>query len=352
METHKLLEELSNNPSVSGYEHGLLEIIEEAFSPYVDSIEVDKLGNIICFKKGNKYSTDNPKIMLAAHMDEIGLMINHIDENGLLGFTNIGGIDPRTIVAQEVTVHGSEKLFGVIASKPPHLQDSSEGDKAIKMEDMSIDLGLSREKLEGLVEIGDVVTINRQLAHLKNNRVTGRALDNKAGVASLYQCAKELASISHEADVYYVTTVQEEVTMAGAMTATYAIDPDIGIAVDVGFGRTPELADHDSLNIGGGPGITLGGNIHPGLRKHLVEIASEYNIDNQIEVEAGPTGTDGRVIQITRAGVATLVLSIPLRYMHTSVEIISMKDLDNTGKLLSFFINSIKRESLEGLLCY
>ena len=139
--------------------------------------------------------------------------------------------------------------------------------------------------------------------------------------------------------------------MAGALTSTYKINPDIGIAVDVGFGRTPELGK-DTLELGAGPGITLGGNIHPNLRKHIIKIAKEFNIPYQNEINPGPTGTDARAMQITRAGIPCLVLSIPLRYMHTSVEILDIIDIKNTGKLLAFFIASISNENLEGLLCY
>jgi endoglucanase len=158
--------------------------------------------------------------------------------------------------------------------------------------------------------------------------------------------------MKHDADVYFVSTVQEEVGMAGAITSTYNINPDIGIAIDVGFGTTPELKSYDSIELGKGPGITLGANIHPGLRKELVRIAKEYNIPYQMEINAGPTGTDARAMQITREGIASLVLSIPLRYMHTSVEVIDMIDIKNTAKLLAFYISAIGNSSLEGLLCY
>lgn len=140
--------------------------------------------------------------------------------------------------------------------------------------------------------------------------------------------------------------------MGGALTSTYSINPDIGIAVDVGFGTTPELSSSDSIEMGKGPGITLGGNIHPNLRKKLVEIAKEYNIPYQMEITPGPTGTDARAMQITREGIPSLVLSVPLRYMHTSVEVLDMQDVKNSGKLLAFFIASISSDNLEGLLCY
>lgn len=351
METKKLLESLCNCNGVSGYEHNINEIIESAFNPYSDDISKDKLGNIIAVKKGFN-NINNIKIMLAAHMDEIGLMVNYVEDNGFIRFTNIGGIDPRTILGQEVIVHGKEDLFGVIGSKPPHLQDESEKNKAIKMEDMTIDIGLPKEKVDNLVSIGDTITIKRILTDLQGNRVSGKALDNRSGVVAIFECIKELNNIKHEADVYFVSTVQEEVSMAGALTSTYKVNPDIGIAVDVGFGSTPELPKSSTIDLGKGPGITLGGNIHPGLRKKLIEVAKEYNIPFQMEVCSGPTGTDARAMQITREGIPSLVLSIPLRYMHTSVEVIDMIDIKNTAKLLAFFITSISNENLEGLLCY
>lgn len=349
MDSKILLELLSNNNGVSGYEHSLQDIIKNAFHEYSNDIKIDSLGNIIIHKKGN---SNDLKIMLAAHMDEIGLMVKDIEDNGFIRFTNIGGIDPRTILGQEVIVHGSKNLFGVVGSKPPHLQEPSEQDKAIKMEDMTIDIGLAEDEVKSYVSIGDTITVRRKFMDLKNNRVTGKALDDRAGIAVLYECIKELSRLSHDANVYFVTTVQEEVGMMGALTSTYSINPDIGIAVDVGFGTTPELNKSDSIEMGKGPGITLGGNIHPNLRKEIVKTAKEYNIPYQMEIDAGPTGTDARAMQITREGIPSLVLSVPLRYMHTSVEVVDMEDIKNTGKLLAFFIASIRAMDLEGLLCY
>lgn len=351
MDTKELLKILSNSSSISGYEHRLNNTILSVFEKYSDNITIDNLGNIIILKKGNK-NKSNPKIMIAGHLDEIGLMVKSIEENGFLRFTNIGGIDPRTILGQEVIVHGTKNLFGVIGSKPPHLQESSEVNKAIKMEDMIIDLGYSKEQLEDIINIGDVISIKRDFQELEGERVTGKSLDNKAGVVSIYECIKELSRTNHESDVYFVLTVQEEVGMIGAFTSTYKINPDIGIAVDVGFGFTPELPKSATLDLGKGPGITLGGNIHPGLRKKTVKVAKEYNIPFQAEVAPGSSGTDARAIQITREGIPSLCLSIPLRYMHTSVEVIDMIDVKNTGKLLAFLISSISNENLEGLLCY
>jgi putative aminopeptidase FrvX len=345
------LELLCNNKGVSGYEHTLKDTIVSAFNEFTDDITVDKLGNIVALKKGSS-DENNVKIMIAAHMDEIGLMVKDVEENGFIRFTNIGGFDPRTILGQEVIVHGKEDIFGVIGSKPPHLQEVSEHDKAIKMEDMIIDIGYSKEKVNELVSVGDSITIRRTMANLQGTRIAAKALDDRAGIAAIYECVKELSKMKHEADVYFVSTVQEEVSMAGALVSSYKINPDIGIAVDVGFGTTPELSKSDSIELGKGPGITLGGNIHPTLRKRLTEIAGEYNIPFQMEISPGPTGTDARAMQITKEGIPSLVLSIPLRYMHTSVEVIDMVDIKHTAKLLAFFIASISNENLEGLLCY
>lgn len=351
MKTLDFLEILSNAHSVSGCEDNLNDVIIPIFEEYSDEVSVDKMGNIIACKKGMG-EKDNPKIMIAAHMDEIGLMVTDIEENGFLRFTSVGGIDPRTIVGQEVIVHGEKELFGVIGSKPPHLQDVDEQKKAIKIEDMTIDIGLNKEKAEEFVSIGDSININRKLISLENNRVAGKSLDNKTGVAVLLKTMKELKNIKHESDIYFVATVQEEVTMAGALTSTYDINPDIGIAVDVGFGHTPELDKSETIDLSKGPGITLGGNIHPGLRTQLMEISKEYHLPTQIELTPGPTGTDARAMQIIREGIPCLVLSVPLRYMHTSVEVIDLEDINTTSKLLAFFIASITNENLEGLLCY
>jgi endoglucanase len=350
METKDLLEMLSNGNGVSGFEFNLRNEIINAFDQYTDSVQVDKLGNIIAHKKGS--GNGAVKILMAAHMDEIGFMVKDIDKKGFIHFTNIGGIDPRTILAQEVIIHGKEEVLGVIGSKPPHLQDSSEQEKSIKMEDMIIDTGYEKEDLGKLVSIGDSITVSRRMVNLMNGRVSGKAMDDRAGVAALYETMMELKGINHYADVYFVATIQEEITMAGALTASYGINPDIGIAVDVGFGRTPELNNSNSIEMGKGPGITLGGNIHPGLRKRLVKVASDYNVPIQTDVRPGPTGTDARAMQITREGIPALVLSIPLRYMHTSVEVLDLKDVSYTAKLLAFFSASIKEDEMEGLLCF
>ncbi|QXM06652.1 M42 family metallopeptidase [Crassaminicella indica] len=350
MDVKQVLKEMIENPSVSGFESSMANRIEAYLKDITDNIKRDKLGNLIAYKKG---TAKNPiKIMLAAHMDEIGLMVKDIDKNGFIKVTNIGGVDQRTLLAQEVIIHGKKDLFGVIATKAPHLQTPEERKSAVAIEDLLIDIGLTKEEAEQFISIGDPITINRQMIPLLGDTIAGKALDDKAGIAAMIECFRELKKINHQCDVFGVATVQEEVGTRGAIVSTFGISPHIGIAVDVGFGKTPELSKDDTLELGKGPGITLGANIHPKIHKRFKEIAKEYNIPFQIELSPGNSGTDAQSMQITQSGVATGVLSIPLRYMHTSVETINLQDIKNTGRLLAYFIASLDDEDLEGFLCF
>ncbi|MCT4619506.1 MAG: M42 family metallopeptidase [Marinisporobacter sp.] len=350
MDIKGMLKEMIENPSVSGFECTMGNQIEAYLKDLTDDIKKDKLGNLITYKKG---TSENPiKIMLAAHMDEIGLMVKDIDKNGFIKVTNIGGVDQRTLLAQEVIVHGRKDLFAVVATKAPHLQSAEERKSAVDIEDLLIDIGMTKEEAEKVISIGDPITIHRKMVPLLGDRVAGKALDDKAGIAAMITCFQELRKIKHQCDIYGVATVQEEVGTRGAMVSTFGVSPHIGIAVDVGFGRTPELSKDDTLELGKGPGITLGANIHPKIHHRLKEIAKEHNIPFQIELSPGNSGTDAQAIQITQSGVATGVLSIPLRYMHTSVETIDLSDIKNTGRLLAYFIASLDDEDLEGFLCF
>jgi endoglucanase len=349
----EVLMTLTNSSGVSGQEFNLHEIIIDIFKDYVDSSEIDSLGNIIFFKKGA--NSENFKIMLASHMDEIGLMVTKIEDNGFLRFTEVGGIDPRTLVGQEVIVHGSKTMPGIIGTKPPHMLDKEEQEKTLQIKDMIIDTGYGKDDILKYVHVGDFVSIKRDPILLTNDRIAGKSMDDRVGVTVLYDLAKRLNDFKHYPDVYMVCTVQEEVTMSGARTSAYSINPDIGIAIDVGFGHTPELKKSETLILGKGPGITLGGNVDNTLRKRLIEVAKEYNIPYQHSVEPGPTGTDGYAIQITKEGIPTLVISVPLRYMHTSVELVDLKDIRYTSILLSYFIKSAKKINYnfsEENLCY
>lgn len=345
--TKDFLKRLSDNASVSGFETEIGAMVSAEFSKYCDEVSTDKLGNVIGLKKGKgKY-----KIMLSAHMDEIGLMVTDYCEGGFLKFTNIGGYDQRALVSQEVYIHGKEKILGIIGVKPPHITKPEEAKNAHKMEDMAIDTGYSLERLKEIVSIGDVVTIKREALELKNGMISGKALDDRAGIAVLYECMKELQHSLSDIDIYYVGSVQEEIGCRGAKTAAYAIAPDVAIAIDVGHGKTPDVSEEKGKKMGGGPIISVGTNISPRIYELLVKAAKDNFLPYQIEVAPKHSGTDAYSMQVSGKGSATGVLGIPLKYMHTSVETISMKDVYLSGKLLSCFIKDLNKGDLEEMLC-
>lgn len=345
--TKDFLVDISNRVFVSGHETECGKVLIDYFSEYTDSYDKDNLGSYIFKSNG----TSNRKIMFAAHIDEIGLMVTDILDSGFLRFTGVGGVNPSSLVAQDVIVHGKEDLRGVIGIKPPHVTTAEEMTKAPKMDELFIDLGMCKDNVEKQVKIGDIVTIYRQAESLDSSYITNKALDNRAGVAVMYEVSKELKKIGHESNVFYAATVQEEVGLRGATASTYKVDPDIAIIVDVTFGKTPDMPP--TINeLGAGGSICFGSNLNQKLSKKLKDVADEYNCKYQIETAIGRSGTDAAAVQVSRAGVPCVMVSIPLRYMHTSVETIDMKDITSIGKLLARFINEIDYTDLEELLCF
>ncbi len=352
MEAERSLKGLSNATSISGYEREVSEQIATEFEEYTDQIKYDALGNLISLKKGENNQEDL-KIMLAAHMDEIGLMVTKIEKKGFLRFTPIGGVDQRTLVGQEVVVHSKDDSYeGVIGAQPPHIQSAKDRTEAYKMKDMFIDLGMNLTEIKERVRVGDVISIKRDFQSLKNDRVTGKALDDKAGVVMILETLKHLNKLKHEVDVYGIATVQEEVGLRGATTSTYGIVPDIGIAIDVCHATMPGVSKEDAAELGEGPAIAYGPQVNPKIFKKLKDLADELDIPYQVEPSNSPHGTDTYAIQVTRTGVATALISIPLRYMHTSVETISMNDIKRGARLLAHFIAEIDARFVEGLQCF
>lgn len=339
MNNKDLLKKLCLSDSPSGKEDSLYPIIEETFSKFGE-ISMGNLNNIYIHKKGQ----GKGKIMLIAHADEVFLMVTELCKGGFLKF-EAKGIDPKVLAFQEVIVHGREDIKGIIGTKSSNLVKDEE-------KDLFIDTGYNDEKLKEIVNIGDYVTIKRNFYELLNNNVTCKAIDDRAGIAAMKICADELENIKHDSQVYFVCSSQEEVGHRGAKSACYDIKPDIGIAIDVTFDNG-EFGDRNLENeIGEGPVICVGPNIHPKLRKKVIEISKEYNIPYQIEVESGNTGTDAWDVQIAGEGVPSLLISIPIKYMHTSVEIVNMEDIKNTGQMLAKFIEKLSDEELEELLCF
>ncbi len=346
VEDKKLLKELCMGHGPSGREHWLHHYIYEAFSEF-GQVTTDNLNNVIIEKKGK----GKGKIMIMAHLDEIFMVVTAVKENGFLEFKG-NGLDSKTLVSKEVVIHGKQDILGIIGIKPPHLMKEEEKNKAVTADSLLIDTGYSKEALEKIVSPGDFVTLKGSFKELLNNKISCKSIDDRAGVVAMYRCAKELQDIEHDLDVYFVCSAQEEVGHRGAVTATNVINPDIGIAVDVTFDNGRHGDTDGDNEIGKGPVICVGPNIHPKVRKRLMKVGEEYNIPYQIEVEAGPTGTDAWDIQVSGSGVPTLLISIPIKYMHTAVELVNMKDITNTGYIMAQFIKNLKGEELEGLICF
>ncbi len=352
-EIKALIAELSAAVGISGSEEKVAAALSRHLEPYVSRIWRDRLGNLIAFKEGENPGAAPFSLALVAHLDEIGLMVTRIEEGGALRFTAVGGIDPRILPGQLVEVHGKTVLKGVIGAKAPHLLTAAERRQELKIDQLHIDVGLNREQAEAQVRIGDLVSFEVAPAALAaGNGFTGKSLDNRAGVVTLVICAAELAARRHRADLYFVASVQEEVGLRGATTAAYGLVPDLAVAIDVTHGEAPGLTPPDVFEMGGGPVVSVGPNYHPQLTRRLEEVARRHRFTVQRDADPGSSGTDAWAIQVSREGIPCALLSVPLRYMHTTVELLNLDDLTNTGRLLASFAGSIERPFVEGLACY
>jgi len=341
-ELKELLARLAEARGISGYEGAVREIVEEELREYVDEIRTDKLGNLIASKSGK-----SPSVMIAAHLDEIGLMVKHIEPEGFLRFSTIGGWFDQTLLNQRVVLQpqpegeGGDIVYGVIGSKPPHRMKKEEREKVIKAEDMFIDIGAkSEEEVSKLgITIGTPVIIDRQFIPLINDRVTCKAFDNRSGVAVMIEA---LRRVNTEFEVYAVGTVQEEVGLKGARTSAFELNPNVAIAIDTDIaGGHPGIEKKDTtVELDKGPVITVsdasgrGIITPPAVLKWLKGTASRYNIPYQLSVSEGGT-TDATAIHLTRSGIPTGVIGVPTRYIHSPVELLSLKDLDKCAELIA-----------------
>ncbi|MCR4718534.1 MAG: M42 family peptidase [Firmicutes bacterium] len=342
-----LIKKLSGLHAVSGFEYRINSEIKEILSPYCDEVKIDALGNVIGVKYCGKENAK--KLILEAHIDEIGLMVKTIDENGFITFTNVGGVDSRILPSMEVIIHAKKDLKGVIGAKPPHIMADGEGEKAVKMENMAIDTGLPAEMVKELVSVGDSITFCTEAKELSGTQLTGKSLDDRASAAAVIEVMKNISDKDRCVDVYAVLATQEEVGGFGAIGASFSVMPDLAVAIDVCHGITPDNS-YDSYEVGKGAVITCGPNIHPEIFEMLKNTAKENDIKYQIDVEGGNTGTDAWQIQVVRDGIPTGLLSIPLKYMHTLVETIDVSDAEAVAQLLTAFVCGMSGE--EEWLCF
>ncbi|MEA1894051.1 MAG: M42 family metallopeptidase [Euryarchaeota archaeon] len=338
---YDLLQRLSDAHGISGYEGDVRAIVRQELSSYGD-VRVDVPGNLIVTKKGT-----SPSIMLAAHIDEIGLAVKHIDENGFLKFVKVGGWFDQTLLNQRVIVHSKDPCFGVIGSKPPHVMKEDERKKPVESKDMFIDVGASSadEVASMGIEVGTSVSIDQNLVRLANDYVTGKALDNRAGAALLIEVMKRIGDV--KPTVHAVFTVQEEVGLKGARTAAFGLDPDVAIAIDTCIaGDHPGITkDESAMEVGKGAAITVmdaGGRgviTHPNVLAWLRETAKKNKIAYQLDVSDGGT-TDATAISLTRAGIPSGVICVTTRYLHSPVEVLSLADMESCADLIAHAVRT------------
>ncbi len=340
------LRRLVETHAPSGYEAPVAELLRKEWAHLVDEFEGDRLGSLIGIKRATTPTDKGRKIMLAAHMDEIGLMVREI-EDGFIYLHRISGIDPRVMLAQPVLVHGARALPGVVATMPPHMQTASDRRQYQPIDSLVVDVGLPAEEVERLVSIGDLVTVEGPMIDLKGRVVASKAMDDRCCVAVITACLELLRNMNHSWDVMAVATVQEEVGLRGAATAANHIAPDCAIALDVGFAEQPGVST--AIKLGGGPLMGIGANFHPKMVKRLQDIAAYYDIKWQADIIPARAGYDSWAIQVSRGGVPTALLGIPLRNMHSPVETLDLKDIERTGRLLAHFISALDERFVEYL---
>lgn len=336
-----LLKELSEAHAASGAENPVAKIVKRELST-IAKVKIDSMGNVIAHKRGKK-----PTVMIASHMDEIGLMVKFIDDSGYLKFAKIGGIDDRTLVSRRVVVHGKKDIPGVIGARAPHLLEKEEEGKVQKHKDMFIDIGASKKKqAEALVSIGDYATFDIGVKELAGGLLTGKCFDNRAGLTAIITA---LQTTKSKNDLYFVGTVQEEVGLKGARTSAFGINPDIAIAVDLCFaGDNPAVKPEEApAKLGGGPALMYaeasGSGVIPNrnIVKWLERSAKRAGVKCQFQVsEAGMS--DAAILQLTRDGIPTASVGIPSRYMHSPVEVVSVKDVEATANLLARALEKIE----------
>ncbi|HJJ75119.1 MAG: M42 family metallopeptidase [Methanocorpusculum sp.] len=341
-EINALLEKLSNANGISGAEGAVAKIIRDEIAPYVDEIKTDRMGNLIAVKKGDDF-----KIMLAAHMDEIGLMVQYIDEKGFIRFVGVGGWYNPVLVSQRVILHGEKgDIPGVLGMKPPHVMEEADRKKPIELANLFIDVGAhSAEEVEAMgITVGTTVTIDRDYQPLAGTVVTGKALDNRVGCAMLIGALKEMET---KHTIYAVFTVQEEVGLKGAKTAAFSLNPDVAIATDVTIpGDSPGIERRKApVFMGEGPVVVMvsaSGRGHladPRMVDWLKKTAKKHDIKIQLEVGDGGN-TDASAINFERGGIPSVPVSVPARYIHSPVEVIDLKDLQGAIELLRLAVRT------------
>lgn len=335
----KFLRSLVETPSPTGAEEPVAALVRTRLSSIADEVQTNTMGSVHAVLEG---TGAGPSLMLAAHMDEIGLMVTYISDDGFLSIAAVGGVDAAILPGMRVDVHtASGTLRGIVGRKPIHLIEADERKKVTPLDKLVIDLGMPGKKVRKLVRVGDVITFGVGFERFGKGMAVSRAFDDKCGVWVACRVMEELRAAGRAKGAFIAAaTVQEEIGTRGAMTSAYGVNPDVAIAFDVTHATDYPGIDktkYGAITCGEGPVIARGPNINPLVFDRLVAAAEAEGIPYQFEAEPSVTGTDARAIQVTRGGIPTGLVSVPLRYMHTPTEVIALEDLENTVRLITRF---------------
>ncbi len=341
------LKTLISTAGLSGDEGPIAEELMRAWTPWVDELTRSRIGSVHALRRGS-LPEPRPSVLIAAHMDAIGLMVTEVVE-GFLRVTQIGGLDARLLPGQLVTVHAREELPGILVQPPAHLLPESLKDKPVPLEYLYVDVGLLPSEVNRLVRVGDRISFAQPPLELGKGFLAGHSLDDRAAVAALTQCLEYVRAREIKWDFWAVATVQEEETLGGAATSAYQLRPNLAIAVDVTFGDGPGMPAHLSYPLGSGVVLGWGPNVHPALFTSFRELAEQLEIPWKMEPLPRHSGTDAFAMQVAREGIPTMVVSIPLRYMHSPVELACLKDISRTARLLAEFVVSLDENFMSKL---
>jgi endoglucanase len=336
------LKSLISVAGLSAYEDPVLLLIKKEWMPLVDEVSTSRIGSLHALKRGSGPGK-RPAIMIATHMDAIGLMVTRIVE-GMLHVGEIGGVDARILPGAPVVVHGQRKLPGVVAIPPLLTLPEDKRTDPIGLRNLLVDVGLPPASVQALVRVGDLISFDTKPMELAGETLSGHSLDNRASVAALTVCLQDLKKKQHAWDVWAVATVQEEETLAGAATSAFALHPALAVAVDVAHAKGPGADNWQTVGLGKGPALAWGANLHPFLHRRLEELAKRLEIPFSVDLAPEHSGTDAHALQVAREGIPTMLLSIPLRYMHTPVEVVAIKDVQRVGRLLAEFISELESD--------
>jgi tetrahedral aminopeptidase len=341
------LRDLSAISGLSANEEPIRARIRQAWEPLATRLEVSRLGSLHAIQSGTG-AGKRPSVLLAAHMDAIGLMVTEVVD-GFCRITEVGGIDARILPGLSVIIHGREDVAATVVLPPASLLPPDRHAEAARLQDLWLDPGLPAEEAKRLFQIGDLVSFAQTPMELGEGYLSGKSLDDRAGVVALTVCLEALKTRPHRVDVICAATVQEEETLGGAFTSAFAVKPDLAVAIDVTWASGPDVPEHKTFPLGEGPTIGWGPNVHPAVFHSLERAARQADIPFQFEAMPQHSGTDAYAMQVAADGIPTAVIGIPLRYMHTPVETVAMRDIHRTGRLLAEWIASLDDAFLANL---